>query len=169
MGKMEITYYLDEFWRLAKANNRLKLLKEYSIIKVSNKVSWGIRRKEFKEILSAKDKSCFVCNQQPYERHHIIQLQNGGTNSRRNIIALCSLCHDSIHPWLKDQRVRHNKIIEFKPRRKSKKRIKREHSIKETNEYNVRKKRKKFVNLLETRRKNYKGGLSVSAYSNRAK
>jgi len=44
---------------------------------------------------------CFVCGEQGTARHHIVQLKNGGINSRKNIVSLCDSCHAEIHPWLK--------------------------------------------------------------------
>ena len=43
---------------------------------------------------------CFVCSQPGFARHHLIQLQNGGINSRRNLVIVCDSCHSKIHPWL---------------------------------------------------------------------
>ena len=44
---------------------------------------------------------CKVCElNNSYVRHHIIQLQNGGHNGRKNRIALCEKCHNEVHPWL---------------------------------------------------------------------
>ena len=44
---------------------------------------------------------CKVCKENDsYVRHHIIQLQHGGNNGRKNQIALCKNCHNAIHPWL---------------------------------------------------------------------
>jgi 5-methylcytosine-specific restriction endonuclease McrA len=43
---------------------------------------------------------CFVCGGMANDRHHIIQLQNGGINSKKNIVSLCSKCHEKIHPWM---------------------------------------------------------------------
>ncbi|MGR3302878.1 MAG: HNH endonuclease signature motif containing protein [Candidatus Scalindua sp.] len=36
------------------------------------------------------------------QRHHIIQLQNGGYNGCKNLIALCDDCHRIIHPWMEE-------------------------------------------------------------------
>ena len=33
--------------------------------------------------------------------HHIVQLQNGGTNHHRNLVRICGECHRVIHPWLR--------------------------------------------------------------------
>lgn len=43
---------------------------------------------------------CFCCGYRATARHHIIQLQNGGINSRMNLVSLCDSCHTEIHPWL---------------------------------------------------------------------
>jgi len=43
---------------------------------------------------------CFVCNKPAQIRHHIVQLQHGGTNQQKNVIQLCDGCHCEIHPWL---------------------------------------------------------------------
>lgn len=44
---------------------------------------------------------CFVCGNTATDRHHIIQLKNGGINSRKNLVSLCYGCHKQIHPWMK--------------------------------------------------------------------
>ena len=33
-------------------------------------------------------------------RHHVIQLQHGGTNEHINILSICGECHAAVHPWL---------------------------------------------------------------------
>lgn len=45
--------------------------------------------------------SCRVCGSAADVRHHVIQLQNGGTNGEQNIVNLCNTCHWKIHPWMK--------------------------------------------------------------------
>ncbi len=32
--------------------------------------------------------------------HHIIEVQNGGSNASRNTVPLCFVCHKTLHPWL---------------------------------------------------------------------
>ena len=43
---------------------------------------------------------CFACGESAAIRHHIIALGHGGTNAKRNVVALCRKCHAVIHPWL---------------------------------------------------------------------
>lgn len=65
----------------------------------------SVRREQFN---AAKHKlhpwrrfgSCFACGANATARHHIIQLQNGGINSKKNLVSLCDACHAEIHPWL---------------------------------------------------------------------
>jgi hypothetical protein len=63
------------------------------------------RRQQFNEAKATLHKwkrfgFCFVCLNPATARHHIVQLQNGGINSRKNIVSLCDSCHTKIHPWL---------------------------------------------------------------------
>lgn len=45
---------------------------------------------------------CFACGLSGVRliRHHIVQIQNGGSNHYRNLIEICQHCHARIHPWL---------------------------------------------------------------------
>ena len=44
---------------------------------------------------------CWACMDRAARiRHHIYQLQYGGTNKRNNIVPLCFQCHKKIHPHL---------------------------------------------------------------------
>lgn len=63
-------------------------------------------RAKFEKVKRARHKRtthkfCFGCGGEANVRHHIIQLQYGGVNSKRNIVSLCWGCHAAIHPWLK--------------------------------------------------------------------
>jgi hypothetical protein len=49
----------------------------------------------------ATKRPCFVCFQITTHRHHIIQIQNGGSNEPENIIPICHECHCKVHPWMK--------------------------------------------------------------------
>lgn len=60
-------------------------------------------RKEFNQDKSKRLKPndyCIACGEPAKLRHHIIQLQHGGTNERENIVAVCHSCNHLIHPWL---------------------------------------------------------------------
>ena len=40
---------------------------------------------------------CFVCGAPFNHRHHVINVRNGGGNSRKNIVPLCRKCHTAVH------------------------------------------------------------------------
>lgn len=86
---------------------KILILQFFSEIKV--KKSGIMNPKDFRadhnlkpKIYQLKDKKeCFVCLNQSFIKHHVIQLQNGGSNVQNNIVFLCEDCHCKIHPWLK--------------------------------------------------------------------
>lgn len=41
--------------------------------------------------------ACWVCGLIAECRHHVIQVQHGGRNIKRNIVNLCVSCHQSVH------------------------------------------------------------------------
>lgn len=47
--------------------------------------------------------NCVVCGARADVRHHIIQIQKGGTNGHHNLVLLCNPCHAEVHPWLKQR------------------------------------------------------------------
>jgi 5-methylcytosine-specific restriction endonuclease McrA len=49
-------------------------------------------------------KKCEVCSEPATVRHHVIQLQNGGSNHGNNIVRICDECHLKIHPWMSELR-----------------------------------------------------------------
>ncbi len=86
---------------------KLQRLKELSVLIVPYRKQQPLenRRVQFNE---SKKKLhpwrrfgvCFVCGRTANDRHHIVQLQNGGINSRKNVVSLCYGCHGKIHPWM---------------------------------------------------------------------
>lgn len=52
--------------------------------------------KEQKRMFNLED-LCFICNNPPKHRHHIVQLQYGGRNIYKNIVHLCQKCHSNVH------------------------------------------------------------------------
>ncbi len=53
---------------------------------------------------------CYGCHAEDCNLyfHHIIEVQNGGSNTPRNTVPLCFPCHKILHPWL---------TVDPKPRR----------------------------------------------------
>ncbi len=102
---------LQEFWDNfnGRKNNgskykkdlKLKVLKEFAEKKVLYKNQQNLKKRRKAFISKFGGKYCFLCGTKPQCRHHIIQLQNGGINARKNIVQLCHPCHAEIHPWLK--------------------------------------------------------------------
>jgi GTPase SAR1 family protein len=87
---------------------RLKVITDYAKIIIGWKTDTYKKRIEFNKIKKTLHRpelkintKCFVCLGQAHCRHHIIQLQHGGLNQKKNIVSLCSSCHAEIHPWLK--------------------------------------------------------------------
>jgi 5-methylcytosine-specific restriction endonuclease McrA len=82
------------------------LLKEYSEIKIVYKKgeSASVVRAKFnggKRFKKLWGRACFVCGDKGLmHRHHIIQLQHGGKNDKRNVIPICPQCHSKIHHWM---------------------------------------------------------------------
>lgn len=77
---------------------RLARLKEFATIIISGREGRSQRRTSF----ANRGKKCFACPRPARVRHHVIQLQNGGDNSKENRVSLCEECHSEIHPWLKE-------------------------------------------------------------------
>ena len=69
-----------------------------------------------KKVYERDGNTCRVCgwtydrwsNSDPriLELHHLMQHATGGSNSERNLICICSKCHDQVHAG------KHNRIIE---------------------------------------------------------
>lgn len=101
-------------WRRARKNvgeskgARLSLLKHFAALVITRDVD-GTRaeRRERHERGSTKPQEwkegvCWACRLwRVLVRHHVIQLQHGGTNWNLNIETICDECHAEVHPWLK--------------------------------------------------------------------
>lgn len=89
------------------AKDKLDEIKRMAGIKIPYKkqTARAHRREVFNEVKGTLCRQkigspCFVCGKSGFARHHLIQLQNGGINSRRNLLILCDPCHALVHPWL---------------------------------------------------------------------
>jgi len=98
---------LREFWDRFRDSGtgaaRLHLLQEMSFVKIDNRLPRKVRRYHFTTMQSSISRfgRCGCCREpRAYNRHHIIQLQNGGPNLKINLILLCDWCHSLIHDWL---------------------------------------------------------------------
>lgn len=109
-GFHDIKPLLVAFWSrlndLHQQDDIIKLLKEYSEIKIYVKNSFKPpkvirasfhREKRHKRLFG---QPCIVCKSKASQRHHIIQVQHGGRNDKRNVVPICKDCHCKIHPWL---------------------------------------------------------------------
>lgn len=109
--------YLNNFWlnfggkkMLGRGiNSQLKLDKLIDMSKVvisyNKQASLKVRRDKFNLIKFKRHSlkshhKCFVCEDVADVRHHIVLLNNGGINSKRNLVSLCNSCHAKIHNWL---------------------------------------------------------------------
>lgn len=98
---------LHEFWRYAGAEgaDRVGLLRIFAEIAIVRPPTWDFKQirieaEATKHFIGADQ--CFGCfsGDREFHRHHIIQIQHGGSNTPRNRVALCDACHSDVHPWL---------------------------------------------------------------------
>jgi hypothetical protein len=54
-----------------------------------------------RSLLNIPMEKCATCDRKAKVRHHIIPLSVGGINSPLNLILICDMCHEEIHPWMK--------------------------------------------------------------------
>lgn len=101
---------LNYFWLMMRDGAKpITILGWMSHVKLERPGDWNkaaIRREH--ELGSGKlnarisKTACYAC--QTTERnlyfHHIIEVQNGGSNVVRNLVPLCFACHKVLHPWL---------------------------------------------------------------------
>lgn len=93
---------LNEFWKqIGQGADKLALLRAFAEVAIIRPDGWSPEavRAEF-QALTFGDDNCFVCFYHETHIHHIIQIQHGGSNHRRNYAALCERCHGTVHPWL---------------------------------------------------------------------
>lgn len=100
---------LDVFWASADAGHKLALLRYVAEFVVPRPDDWdraAIREamRDSTGMLTADD--CFLCGNtaRVLHWHHLIQIQNGGSNTLRNFVGLCPSCHAAVHPWLETWR-----------------------------------------------------------------
>jgi hypothetical protein len=96
--------YLSILWRSKDSpqTRRMDLLKRLASVVINRDETWDYAALRVEALPSDLEPWCFVCGdtERKLHQHHAIQLQHGGSNSRRNIVNLCAACHAEIHPWL---------------------------------------------------------------------
>jgi len=94
---------LHVFWnRASRGEPRMRLLKEYAGIAVSRFAAYReVRKGKYKR--PGHGGTCWACQAETQRLvcHHIIQVQHGGRNTKKNLVWVCRVCHARIHPWLK--------------------------------------------------------------------
>lgn len=94
---------LSEFWRRVSiersATDRLVALREYAEVQVKTTRDYGRVRRGTMGFEKAVG-HCFACGlRQAIVRHHVVQVQHGGRNRKRNLVHLCRECHAYVHRW----------------------------------------------------------------------
>ena len=102
---------LHWFWLMERQDApRFELLEQLSTVVIQRPDDWdraAIRREHERnvsaELFKRYDTSaCFSCRvSRRVYFHHVIEVQNGGSNTWRNLVPICFPCHQVLHPWLK--------------------------------------------------------------------
>lgn len=97
---------LDAFWHgVADGADRIDGLKRLASVVVDRPETWDTRAIRYEELgltsrlASTQCFACYAADRRLY-RHHIIQIQHGGSNLSINQVMICHRCHGLIHPWL---------------------------------------------------------------------
>jgi hypothetical protein len=97
-------YVLAYFWMMVSYGcPKLSLLIELSYVRIERPPEWdpAIIRKEHQDgsrSWALDKRHCFSCGTERADHvHHVIQVQYGGSNTARNLVALCFTCHRSVH------------------------------------------------------------------------
>jgi 5-methylcytosine-specific restriction endonuclease McrA len=113
ISKKQYRRLLEEFTQIFGKDRFLGFSYEF---KIGLLIEWAELKKEKRKLLAEmrdqfehqpkisraklSNRTCKACLGRAQVRHHIVQLQHGGTNDVRNIVPLCRDCHKKIHPWL---------------------------------------------------------------------
>lgn len=100
-GRVDQRDALYEFRaRIRAGESRLALLCEFAERKVWREQSYRATRGGRMALHRASGR-CFACQRlNATHRHHVIQVQHGGRNTRSNLVRLCVRCHAEVHPWM---------------------------------------------------------------------
>ncbi len=106
-------WILQYFWLMARHDaDRLELLEHLTHVTIQRPAHWnpGVVRREHDAAISAHgfagfERMCFACRtgSRRLYVHHVIEVQNGGSNDAKNKVMLCFPCHQYLHPWLETE------------------------------------------------------------------
>jgi len=106
-------YVLDCFWLMVRhTDERLWVLHQFAAVVLPRPGDWdyaGVRREHeasgsYWRFRGVDESKCFSCEcYRRVYRHHIIEVQHGGSNAGKNQVPLCFACHQQIHPWLESE------------------------------------------------------------------
>lgn len=111
LSRMDETAALNYFWLMMRQKaDPLTILGWMGHVVLERPQSWDKRRIRLEHESGSsqlnsergRQSACYVCQ---YDMnylyfHHIIEVQNGGSNATRNLIQICFECHKKLHPWL---------------------------------------------------------------------
>jgi len=103
---------LGSFWDHVRGGTpRLPLLLAFTRITITRAPNWNeeaVRTTHgthhgLPDTIEVTKRRCFACDATAVlYAHHVIEIQNGGSNNVRNQVPLCFECHQFLHPWLTD-------------------------------------------------------------------
>lgn len=93
---------LDQFYAEAVPGVRLAALRRFAEVAIVRPPDWDYAAIRNAAPRALRMSECFGCRAADVElhRHHVIQVQHGGSNYIRNLVGLCEACHGDVHPWL---------------------------------------------------------------------
>lgn len=98
---------LQVFWNSVcpvDAAERVAVLRTFAEVAIERPAGWDPKaiRAEADQQQHRRGAVCLACRHadRPIDWHHVIQIQHGGSNTVRNRVPLCEICHARVHPWL---------------------------------------------------------------------
>ena len=96
--------YLDAMWaaKYQPESVRWAIVQSLSRIVIERPDDWDYYALRAADLPHDLEPWCFICgdDSRSLHQHHVIQLQHGGSNTRRNIVNLCYRHHAALHPWM---------------------------------------------------------------------
>lgn len=102
-------YALEYFWLMvhqqAAIGEMLHLMGRVVLVRPAGWNPAAVRMRYNAGVRPHFDAGCFWCQTRGRRRycHHLIEIQHGGSNSWRNLVPLCFVCHQRLHPWLEHE------------------------------------------------------------------